>query len=55
MVVKSLKFTINSIVSLELMHVHINWHKLTSFMVVKSFTFTIRTIMSLELTHVHVN
>jgi hypothetical protein len=37
------------------MHVHINWHKLTSFMVVKSFTFTIRAIMSLELTHVHVN
>jgi hypothetical protein len=41
MVVKSFTFTKSTIVSLELMHVHINWHKLTSFMVVKSFTFTI--------------
>jgi hypothetical protein len=54
-VVKSLKFTINSIMSLELMHVHENWYKLTSFMIIKSFTFTKSTIVSLEILHVHVN
>ncbi len=54
MVVKSFTFTICTIVSLALMHVHVNWHKLTRFMVVKSFKFTICTIMSLELLWVHI-
>ncbi len=54
MVVKSFTFTICTIVSLALMHVHINWHKLIRFMVVKSFTFTICTIMSVELLWVHI-
>jgi hypothetical protein len=53
MVITSFTFTKSTIVSLELMHVQVNWHILTSFMVVKSFVFTISLIVSLKLVCTH--